>query len=96
MYEHITLTYYPQIIQTYKEFENKSNFDNLPYLLGEIPQCAITAAIFCCLKKRDTSEEQNTIVNSTRIYVERERDSCTRVYLASPFTNHVNSLWIAC
>ena len=44
MYDHIIDTYFPQITQTHKEFENKSNFDKLPYLLGEIPQCAITAA----------------------------------------------------
>ena len=35
-------TYFPQITQTHKEFENKSNFDKLPYLFGEIPHCAIT------------------------------------------------------
>jgi hypothetical protein len=44
MYEHIRDTYFPQIAQTHKELENKSNFDELPYLQGEIPQCAITAA----------------------------------------------------
>jgi hypothetical protein len=32
-------TYFPQITQAHKEFENKSNFDQLTYLLGEIPQC---------------------------------------------------------
>ena len=37
-------TYFPQITQTHVDFENNSNFDKLPYLLGEIPQCAITAA----------------------------------------------------
>ena len=52
MYDHIRDTYFPQITLTHKEFENKSNFDKLPYLLAEIPQCAITAAIFvtCCHK----------------------------------------------
>ena len=33
-----------QITQIHKEFKNKPNVDKLPYLLGEIPQCAITAA----------------------------------------------------
>ena len=58
MYDHIRDTYFPQNTQIYKEFENKPNFDKLPYLLGEIPQCAITAARFvsCCHKKRSTSE----------------------------------------
>jgi hypothetical protein len=53
MYDHIRETYFPQITQTHKEFENKSNFDKLPYLLGEIPQCSITAARFvtCWHKK---------------------------------------------
>ena len=61
MYDHIRDTYFPQITQIPKEFENKPNFDKLPYLLGEIPQCAITAAIFvtCCHKKRATSEVQH-------------------------------------
>jgi hypothetical protein len=45
-YDHIRDTYFPQI---HKEFENKSNIDKLPYLLGEIPQCAITAASFVTL-----------------------------------------------
>ena len=40
MYDHIRETYFPQITQTHKEFENKSNFDKLAYLLGELPQCA--------------------------------------------------------
>ena len=63
MYDHIRDTYFPQITQTHKEFENKSNFDKLPYLFGEIPQCAITAARFvtCCHKKRETSEQQTTL-----------------------------------
>jgi hypothetical protein len=32
MCDHIGDTYFPQITQNYKEFENKSNFDKLPYL----------------------------------------------------------------
>ena len=40
MYDHTRDTYFPQITQTHKEFENKTNFDKLTYLLGEIPQCA--------------------------------------------------------
>ena len=35
MYDHIRDTYFTQITQTHKELENKSNFDKLPYLLGE-------------------------------------------------------------
>ena len=63
MYDHIRDTYFPQITQINKEFENKPNFDKLPYLLGEIPQCAITAARFvtCCHKKRATREEQTPL-----------------------------------
>jgi hypothetical protein len=60
MYDYIRDTYFPQITQTHKKFENKSNFAKLPYLFSETPQCAITAARFltCCHKKRATSEEQ--------------------------------------
>ena len=60
MYDHIRDTYFPQITQIHKELVNKPYFEKLPYLLGEIPQCAITAAIFvtCCHKKKATSEEQ--------------------------------------
>ena len=63
MYDHIRDTYFPQITQTHKEFEEKSNFEKLPYLLGEIQQCAITAAWFvtCCHEKRATSEEQTPL-----------------------------------
>ena len=63
LYDHIRETNFPQISQIYKEFKNKSNFDKLPYLLGEIPQCAITEEIFvtCCHKKRATSEEQTPL-----------------------------------
>ena len=63
MYDHIRDTYFPQITQIHKEFENKPNFDKLPYLLGEIPQCTIRAARFvtCCHKKRSTSEEQTSL-----------------------------------
>ena len=46
MYDHIRDTHFPQITQIHKDFGNKSNFDKLPYLLGEIPQCDITAARF--------------------------------------------------
>jgi hypothetical protein len=55
-----THNYFPQITQTHKELENKYNFDKLSYLLGEIPQCAITAARFvtCCHKNRATSKEK--------------------------------------
>ena len=33
MYDHIRDTYFPQITQTHQEFENKSNFDKLPWTL---------------------------------------------------------------
>ena len=63
MYDHIRDTYFPQITQTHKEFENKSNFDELVCEMCEIPQCAITAARFvtCCHEKRATSEEQTPL-----------------------------------
>jgi hypothetical protein len=63
MHYHITDTFFSQITQTHKEFDNKPHFDQLPNPLGEIPQCAITAAIFvtCCHKKRTTSEEQTPL-----------------------------------
>ena len=59
IYNHIRDTYFPKFTEIHKEFENKPDFDKLPYLLGEIPQCAITAARFvtCYHKKRATSEE---------------------------------------
>jgi hypothetical protein len=71
MYYHIRDTYFPQITQIHKEFENKPIFDILPYLLGEIPQCDITAAIFvtCCHKKKGNRRRTNTIVNTIHIYV---------------------------
>jgi hypothetical protein len=52
--------YFPQITQTHKYIYF---FDKLAYLLGEFPQCAITAARFvtCCHKKRATSEEQTPL-----------------------------------
>jgi hypothetical protein len=40
MYDHIRDTYFPQITQIHKDFENKPDLDKFPYLLGEIPQCA--------------------------------------------------------
>ena len=63
MYDNIRDTYFPQITQSHKELENKPNFDKLPYLLGEIPQCATTAArcVTCCHKERATSEEQTPL-----------------------------------
>ena len=63
MYDHIRDTDFPQITQIHTEFENKSNFDKLSYVLGDIPQCAITAARFvtCYHKKRATSEKQTLL-----------------------------------
>ena len=55
MYDHIRDTYFPQITQTHKELENNFNFDELPYLLGEIP--------------KGNQWRTNTIVNTTHIYV---------------------------
>jgi hypothetical protein len=55
-------THISLITQTHKEFENKSNIDELPYLFGEIQQCAITAARFVVrCRKRATSETQTTL-----------------------------------
>ncbi|CDQ66979.1 unnamed protein product [Oncorhynchus mykiss] len=45
MYDHITDTYFPQITQIHKEFENKPNFDKLPYLLGEIPHSLLNGVL---------------------------------------------------
>ena len=59
MYDHIRDTYFPQITQTHKEFENKSNFDKFPYLLGEIPLCAITAARFGTRKGQQVKKKHN-------------------------------------
>jgi hypothetical protein len=63
MYDHFRDTYFPQITQIHKEFKNKPNFDKLPFLLGEIRLCDITAARFvtCCHEKRPTSEEQTPL-----------------------------------
>ena len=60
MYDQIRDTYFTQITQTHKELDTKSNFDNVPYLLGEIPRCAITAARCapCYHKKRATGESE--------------------------------------
>ena len=71
MYDHIKAPYFPQITQIPEEFKNLSNLDKLPYILGEIPQCDITAArcVTCCHEKRATSEDQNTIVNKTHMYL---------------------------
>ena len=60
MYDHIKDTYFPQITQIHKEFENE-----LPYLLGETPQCAITAATFATFSHQWRT---TTIVNTTHIY----------------------------
>ena len=54
LYQDIRDTYFPQITYTQREFENMTNEEKLPYLLGEIQQCANTAARFvnCCDKRR--------------------------------------------
>ena len=63
MFDHIRDTYFPQITQIHKEFENKLNIDELPDLLGEIPQCVITAArcVARCHEKRAASGAQTTL-----------------------------------
>ena len=50
LYQDIRDTYFPQITHTRREFETMTNVEKLPYLLGEIQQCANTAAKFvnCC------------------------------------------------
>ena len=57
LYQDIRDIYFPQFANTQSDFENKTNIEKLPYLLGEIQQCANTAARFvsCCDKKRTTS-----------------------------------------
>ena len=54
LYQDIRDSYFPQITYTQREFENLTNDEKLPYLLGEIHQCANTAARFvnCCDKRR--------------------------------------------
>ena len=61
IYDHIRDTYFPQITQTHKEFEYKSDLDKLPNLLGEIPQCAITAArcVTCHHKKGEPVKQKH-------------------------------------
>lgn len=57
LYQDIRDIYFPQITNTQREFENRTNIEKLPYLLGEVQQCANTAARFvsCCDKKRTSS-----------------------------------------
>ena len=54
LYQDIRDTYLPQFLQTQSEFVNMTNEEKLPFLLGEIQQCANTAAKFvnCCDKRR--------------------------------------------
>ena len=54
LYQDIRDTYFPQITITHRDFENMSNDKKLPYLLGEVQQCANIAARFviCCDKRR--------------------------------------------
>ena len=70
MYDHVRDTYFPQITQIHNGFEKKPDFDRLPYLLGEIPQCDIIAAKICDLLPQEKVNQwrTNTIVNTTHIY----------------------------
>ena len=54
LYQDIRDTFYPQISSTQKDFRNMDNNKRLPYLLGEIQTCDITAATFisCCDRRR--------------------------------------------
>ena len=63
LYQDIRDTYFPQITNTQGEFENMSNEERLPYLLGEVQQCANTAASFvsCCDRRRTTKNEQTPL-----------------------------------
>ena len=60
LYQDIRDTYFPQITITHRDFENMSNDKKLPYLLGEVQQCANTAAKFvtCCDKRRISNGTQ--------------------------------------
>ena len=60
LYQDIRDTYFPQITTTQGQFENMTNDEKLPYLLGEVQQCANTAARFvsCCDKKRISNGTQ--------------------------------------
>lgn len=57
LYQDIRDIYYPRITTAQQDFENMANHEKLPYLLGEIQQCANTAARFvsCCDKKRTSN-----------------------------------------
>ena len=68
MYDHIRDTYFPQVTQIHIEFENKSNFDKLPYLLGEIPVWHHSSKM-CDLLPQDNGNQwrTHTIVNTTHI-----------------------------
>ena len=53
LYQDIRDTYFPQFTQTQREFVDMTKDKKLPYLLGEIQQCANTAARFVnCYDKR--------------------------------------------
>ena len=67
MTDYIRDTYFPQITQTHKEFENNLNIDELKYLLSEIPLCAITAARFELMVRYH--EKRATSVNTTHTYL---------------------------
>ena len=70
MYDYIRDTYFPQITQKHKEFENKPNCDKLPYLLGEIPVFHHSSK-FCdrLPQEKGNKWRTNTIVDATHIYV---------------------------
>ena len=54
LYQGIRDTYFPKITNTQEGFENITNNKKCPYLLGEVQQCANTAArcVRCCDRKR--------------------------------------------
>ena len=54
LYQDIRDLYFPLFANTHTEFENLTDIEKLPYLLGEVQQCTNTAARFisCCDKKR--------------------------------------------
>ena len=69
MYEHIRDTYFTQITQTHKEFENISNLNKLAYIFGEMPVCHHSSKMCdLSLQEKINRQSTNTIVNTTYIY----------------------------
>ncbi|KAE8297668.1 hypothetical protein D5F01_LYC04306 [Larimichthys crocea] len=53
-------TYFPQIADTQRDFETLDPIQKLPYLLGEVQQCANIAGrfLYCCDQRRTSSGQE--------------------------------------